>query len=241
MRYKIASLAAAAIVFGGVQMASAADMAVKAPIMRGPVAVAYNWTGCYIGIAGGANWGRSRQDNSAGTITGDFNVSGGIVGGTLGCNYQFDRTWLIGLETDFSWTNKRGSVTDLPPFSPAFSSETRERWLGTVRGRLGATFGAMNSELLYVTGGLAYARVEINVSSAAISASESKTRAGWTVGGGWEHKFSQNLSGKLEYLFVDLGNTAYFNPPPAGFADRAGGVKLTDHIVRVGLNWQFWP
>ena len=54
-------------------------------------------------------------------------------------------------------------------------------------------------------------------------------------------KFTRNLSGKIEYLYVDLGDTAYFNPPPAGFADRAGGVRLTDHIVRAGLNWQFWP
>ncbi len=50
MRYKIASLAAAAIAFGGVQVASAADMAVKAPIMRAPLVASYNWTGCYIGV-----------------------------------------------------------------------------------------------------------------------------------------------------------------------------------------------
>jgi outer membrane immunogenic protein len=100
----------------------------------------------------------------------------------------------------------------------------------------------MRSELLYVTGGFAYARADITVTGPGVSASESKTRTGWTVGAGWEHKFTQKLSGKIEYLYVDLGNTAYFDPPPSAlFADRAGGVRLTDHIVRVGLNWQFWP
>ena len=49
MRYKIASLAAAAIAFGGVQAASAADMAVKAPPMAAPI-VTYNWTGFYVGL-----------------------------------------------------------------------------------------------------------------------------------------------------------------------------------------------
>src|SRR3972149_2021826 len=94
--------------------ASAADLPAKAPIYKAPVAVAYNWTGCYLGVAGGGNWGRSRHENSAGPITDSFNLSGGIIGGTLGCNYQFDRTWLVGLETDFSWTNKRGSSVDIP-------------------------------------------------------------------------------------------------------------------------------
>jgi outer membrane immunogenic protein len=241
VRTKLAFAIAAAMGLGGVQVATAADMPVKARAIA-PVPVVYNWTGCYVGVAGGGNWGRSRHDNSAGPITDTFNLSGGIIGGELGCNYQFDRTWLIGIETDLSWTNKRGSVNDIPPFDTTFISETREKWLGTTRARLGGTFGAMNAELLYVTGGFAYARADITVTGAGVSASESKTRTGWTAGAGWEHKFTQNLSGKIEYLYVDLGNAAYFNPPPAGpFVDRAGGVRLTDHIVRVGLNWQFWP
>jgi outer membrane immunogenic protein len=243
MRSKIVSLLAVTFSLGFAQAASAADMPTKGPIARAPVAAVYNWTGCYLGVAGGGNWGRSRHDNSVGPITDTFNLSGGIIGGTLGCNYQVDPVWLVGIETDFSWTNKKGSTFDIPPGNTTFLSETSEKWLGTVRGRLGGVFGAMHSELFYLTGGLAYARADITVSPPGLaSASESKTRTGWTVGAGWEHKFTQNLSGKLEYLYVDLGNTAYFNPPPAGpFLDRAGGVRLTDHIVRVGLNWQFWP
>ncbi|HWC94809.1 MAG TPA: hypothetical protein VG475_17060, partial [Pseudolabrys sp.] len=94
MRYKIASLAAAAIVFGGVQIAPAADMAVKAP-MAAPIAV-YNWTGCYIGINGGGAWKTTRFDiaNNNAAFFGpafaagatpshyDIDMSGGIVGGT---------------------------------------------------------------------------------------------------------------------------------------------------------------
>ena len=50
MRHKIASLAAAAIMFGGVQAASAADMAVKARPVAAPI-VNYNWTGYLISAA----------------------------------------------------------------------------------------------------------------------------------------------------------------------------------------------
>ena len=225
--------------------ANAADMPVKAPAYKAPPPpVVYSWRGCYLGIAGGGNWGRSRHDNSAAPITDTFNLSGGILGGTLGCNYEIPLTtglWLAGIEADFSWTNKKGSAADIAPFNTAFASETSEKWLGTVRGRLGAVLGPMHTELLYVTSGIAYARADITVTGPTISASESKTRTGWTVGGGWEHKFTPTISGKLEYLYVDLGDTAYFNPPPAGFADRANGVRLYDHIVRAGLNWRFWP
>ncbi len=61
MRYKIASLAAAAIAFGGVQTASAADMAVKAPALAPPVL--YNWTGWYVGINGGYGWNNRTGDS----------------------------------------------------------------------------------------------------------------------------------------------------------------------------------
>ena len=70
--------------------------------------------------------------------------------------------------------------------------------------------------------------------------SETHTRAGWTVGGGVEWAFDPNWSAKLEYLFVDFGREGYYDPPPSFlFANRAGGVFLTDNIVRAGVNWRF--
>ena len=44
---------------------------------------------------------------------------------------------------------------------------------------------------------------------------------------------------KAEYLYVDFGNAAYFNPPPAGFINRTGGVPPYEHILRLGLNHTF--
>jgi hypothetical protein len=43
----------------------------------------------------------------------------------------------------------------------------------------------------------------------------------------------------VEYLYVDLGNASFFNPPPAGFFNRAGGVRLHENILRIGLNHKF--
>lgn len=237
MRSSVAWLLAAVITVSGVQMASSADLPVETPLYKAALPVVYTWTGCYVGAAGGGAWGRSSHQSSVGPVTNNYALSGGIAGGTLGCNYQVNM-WVLGLETDFSWTDAHGGGTDIPPFNPAATSKTREKWLGTVRGRVGASWG---NELLYATGGFAYANAEIIVSGLGFEASESKTRRGWTVGAGWEHRFTPNISAKLEYLYVNLGHTAYFDPPPSALYATRTAVPLYDHIVRVGLNWKFWP
>src|SRR3954469_8151669 len=69
--------------------------------------VAYNWTGFYAGIAGGWGFGSSSWKNAA-ISTGDFDVSGGLVGGTLGYNWQ-NGPAVFGVETDLSWSDIRGT------------------------------------------------------------------------------------------------------------------------------------
>jgi outer membrane immunogenic protein len=94
---------------------------------------------------------------------------------------------------------------------------------------------------LYVTGGFAAASVDLNVNASAVPGfgilSDRKTVYGWTVGAGLEYAFLNNWSLKVEYLYMDFGENSYFNPPPAGFGARS--FRLTDNIVRVGLNWRF--
>ena len=64
--------------------------------------------------------------------------------------------------------------------------------------------------------------------------SDSQTRVGWTAGAGLEKKFTRNWSGKLEYLYVDLGTKTYF-----GGTVNAPDVRFRDHIFRGGINYQF--
>jgi outer membrane immunogenic protein len=85
--------------------AFAADMAVKAP--PPPASSPFNWTGFYAGIAGGLAWGQSQffdadpTDSSVGApITKKFDVSGGILGGTAGYNWQVNN-WVAGVEGVF--------------------------------------------------------------------------------------------------------------------------------------------
>ena len=44
----------------------------------------YTWTGFYVGINGGGGWGTSKWDG-----LNSFDVSGGLIGGTVGYNWQF--------------------------------------------------------------------------------------------------------------------------------------------------------
>ena len=59
---KIVAAAAAVAAFGFVGAASAADMAVKAPIYRAPP---FSWTGCYVGLDVGYAWERDRLTETA--------------------------------------------------------------------------------------------------------------------------------------------------------------------------------
>jgi|SRR5262245_34841584 len=227
--------ATAALVFAG-SSALAADLPVRSPVYKA-APVYYGWTGCYIGVAGGGAWGRSTHDLTGGaTDTGPFNVSGALIGGTLGCNWQGGSNLVLGIEGDGSWVDKNG---DLPnPATPNFVSETREHWLATIRGRLGVTF---NRALIYGTGGFAVGGVEAlsTNTTTGVTISEDRTRTGWTVGGGIEYAFTPAWTAKVEYLYVRFSKEAYFTPPPvAGFTAR-DNVALNDHIVRVGLNYRF--
>jgi outer membrane immunogenic protein len=230
-----------ALAMGGAAMA--ADMPLKAPP---PVAV-FSWTGCYVGIEGGGAWGRSRSDSLSqvspiNQITPGFDVSGGLAGVEYGCNQQFGGNWVFGVEGDISWTNKKGSSfeTGLAGI-PTWSDQTKEKWISTSRARIG---WAWDRTLLFITGGLATASVESNVTiPAGVNAgvfTDRHTLYGWTAGAGIEYAFLNNWSLKAEYLYARFENQAYlFTGTPVGTILPRSGLNLDNHIVRVGLNWKF--
>jgi outer membrane immunogenic protein len=213
-------LASAGVLALGLVSASAADlprhrpMPAKAPVYVPPPV--WNWTGFYVGLNGGGGFGRS--DFSAPFPTGSFDTSGGLVGGTLGYNYQMDNV-VLGFEGDIDWSDIRGSAA-----CAGTNCETRNNWLGTARGRLGYAFGDF---MPYVTGGLAVGDIK---SSIAGVGDTDETKAGWTAGGGIEAHISGPWSAKLEYLYVDLGR---------GGSVLGSDSKFQTNIVRVGVNYKF--
>ena len=242
----------AAILLGATAAASAADFpATPMPTkVAMPVPVLFSWTGCYIGVAGGGNWGQSEQVAKSGpflqTITGKFDLSGGIAGGTVGCNVQTSN-FVIGIEDDFSWTNKKGSVANLLPFDPTTTASTEEKWITTLRGRFGYT--PIERFMIYGTAGVAWAGFTVSaVNPAFATVSQSQTRVGWVAGLGgewaaWSGAWG-DLTVKLEWLHAGFDGHNYFDPAVPttnGQVVVTRSVKVTDDMFRVGVNWKFNP
>ncbi len=275
------------------QLASAADLPYKAPVYAPPPQV--GWTGWYIGLNAGYNWGDSTVSSTGlatgglvpgiatglalfGTYNLDPDRDGFIGGGQIGYNWQFNN-WVTGIEADIQGLTSKGRANR--PFVgpvPGFpneqyvgiqSAQAQVSWLGTLRGRLGGLITP--SSLIYVTGGLAYGGVK---AGGAINAQEnasfvgtpfdflpsvggainSETRAGWTLGGGWEWMFAPRWSVKAEYLYYDLGtvSTDYgvstvCTPavcPNGPFqygtaAVHTSTTRLNGNIALVGVNYKF--
>jgi outer membrane immunogenic protein len=224
MKRVVLTMAGLLAVAAVMQPAAAADIPqrprvyAKAP----PVSLLFDWSGFYVGVNGGWAWSRSEYDfGGAGSTS--FNGDGWLAGGTLGANYQVGRT-VFGIEGDLAWADIHGSAG-----CAAGTCETTNKWLGTVRGRLGY---AIDRFMPYITGGAAFGKVEADVPG---TGSASDTRFGWTVGAGAEYALSQNWSVKGEYLYVDLGS---FNCGGA-CGVTPNDVSFKSHVLRAGVNYRF--
>ncbi len=201
--------------------ASAADMA--RPAYPAPAYIGgYNWTGFYAGLNGGYGFGTTDWTNTGGT-SGDFDVAGGLVGGTLGYNMQTG-VWVWGLEGDIAASWIKGSTA----IAGCVSCETSNSWLATLRGRLGYAMGGF---LPFISGGAAFGDIKMAVPGG----SESKTNAGWTAGAGVEYAFMGPWSAKIEYLYVDLGKATC----SAATCGLDTDVNFRSSIVRAGVNYRF--
>lgn len=231
------------------QMASAADLPVKAPIYKAPIAAPpYNWTGLYVGLNVGGSWGR--QDNSLVNATtgvtlqsNSDHLNGVIGGGQIGYNWQVDH-WVLGIEADFQGSGQKGDGNFFLPsavlaanFPTSIAYSDKLSWFGTVRGRIGYAFDRW---LPYLTGGWAYGHGEISgtttVGATTTSFSASQNYSGWTIGGGVEWAFANSWSAKLEYLYIDFGDGP--TVPISTTLNIVSG-RMTDNIVRVGVNYKF--
>ena len=202
------ALAALSWTLGCTPSAQAADMnyGARAPYTVNQPLNAYSWAGPYLGANLGYAWGSVHNNPTE---------PSGFVGGVqAGYNWQTG-PWVFGAEGDIQAT---GANDTFAPWK--FSNP----WFGTVRGRVGYAFSNI---MFFGTGGLAFGELR----GETFGLSESHTRAGWTVGAGTEFGLTQNLSAKIEYLYVDLANS-HFTITGASNGYRFG-------ILRAGVNYRF--
>ena len=224
--------------WSGVSMALAADLpqrpTYKAAPMLTPVPV-YNWTGIYVGLNGGYGWGSQDPLN---LITNRFDgellgFSGGVFGGTAGAQIQSGHV-VIGIEADLDWAGMKGSGTFVPSIgggaiSPAVNATTNIDWETTARARVGY---AQDNWLFYATGGFAILGTKAAFTPALgftcgtygiANCSGTNKQIGAALGAGVEYGITQNVSAKLEYLYI-----------------TAASLDVSHHSeIRAGLNYRF--
>lgn len=239
----------------------------------------YNWTGYYIGANAGVSWSRvntTPNDDLAAIL---FSLGAqppavgmgplAISGMQFGYNWQVDPKWVLGLEADLDFSEKRSAATSgaIPaPVPTSFTNTVTEKveWLSTVRGRLG--YLRAPSLLLFATGGVAFAQVDrtgtyttstsgaggsspthsfsCTTGVACFSDSSSKIDIGGAIGGGLEYALSRSWTLRGEYLYVRLAKSYVTETATTLLIpDRAPSSFNANfgaiNIARMALNYRF--
>jgi outer membrane immunogenic protein len=235
--------------------ASAADMPLTAAHLT---VLPFSWTSCYFGAPLGGGWAQKQiadpaqlvQDSFLGVgsttrVTSvDTTSSGGVIGGQIGCDYQFASTWVIGIEGAASGSTMNGSTTvGLPLGNPGDGASVTARtdFLPSVTARLGY---AVDRLLFYAKGGAAWAGDKYTVTGGfggtGFGFEGLDTRTGWIAGIGAEWAFSRNWSASLEYDHYWFGNgTVLLSDANNGFSGLVN-AKQSIQVVKAGLNFHIW-
>jgi len=205
----------------------------QAPVAYAPVTVlpVYNWGGIYVGINGGWGFGTSKW-TTPGPFSGSLSANGGVVGGTLGANFQANQ-FVFGVEGDIDYSGINNSTSNTICATAGLTGcQTGNTWLGTLRGRVGY---AWDRVLFYGTGGAVFGNMQTTFNGVGTT----NTQIGWTAGLGVEFAFADNWTAKVEYLYADLGTANVTCACGAVGGPFPVSVGLTDNLVRVGVNYKF--
>jgi outer membrane immunogenic protein len=231
----IVAALAAGLGMGGA--ASAADIYSGGGSLKdAPVYPVNTWAGFYVGTNGGEAWAAKSSPLVSGyleeEIVGDpaskLTPSGGFGGGQIGYNWQFG-SFVLGLETDIEFTNVHDKGAT---FGPGSLAKSYLNWFGSVRGKLGYSFGRT---LVYATGGFAYGGVDDEVSVFDGATKKDNTETGYTVGGGIEYSIAPAWSLTTEYQYIDLGHTTLLAVGDYSAAQLTAEHQY--HTVRMGVNY----
>ena len=96
---------------------------------------------------------------------------------------------------------------------------------------------------LSVDGSATYSSSGKFLVDAAVGGSHEALKAGWTAGAGLEAAFTDNLTARIEYLFIDLQNGVCNQGAQCGFpapgVPSNDTVKFSTSVIRFGLDYKF--
>jgi len=194
---------------------------VPAPVYVPPL---FSWTGFYVGVNGGYGWSDFR--GSGGNVF--AKPSGGLLGGTVGYNYQIGQI-VVGVEDNLDWADMTNSRT----LASGISTKSRVDAFNTAFVRGGY---AIDRALLFVEGGWSAGDIHNKLFDplTGIALSQSGWRNGWGLGGGIEYAFTNNVTARADYVYSQLQSRTDFGGTP--YAVKAG---LNVSQIRLGLNYKF--
>jgi outer membrane immunogenic protein len=242
MRRQILLASVGAIAIAGSAFAADLTRPAPPPVYVPPPPI-FTWTGIYVGGQVGYAWARDNANITSQNppfffFTADSRPQGVIGGAHLGYNLQFG-AWVVGLEgsvdgTSLDKTVFVGGVAALP----GLTVQSREDVQGSIRGRLGI---ALDRVLLYGTGGAAFSNVKNDYRLGFpifLQESITKTRTGWTVGGGLDYAITNNWSIGAEYRYSDFGR---FDDFPFGVLASVPRARhhLTENQVQFRFSYKF--
>jgi outer membrane immunogenic protein len=255
---KNSKLVIAAIAVGtmfGAGAASAADLAAR-PVPYAAPAPAFSWTGCYVGVHGGAGVFHDQGFRSGGGITadlsGDRHGVGGLAGGQIGCNYQIGML-VLGIEGEGFWSGMKITIDRFGGINGSTlleSASIRNKWDYDVAGRFGVAFdrALVYGKAGWVAGRFDWNATDVNCTVVCTTTQASATLDGLLIGLGLEYAFFNNWTTKFEYDYLGFGskNVGFRTIcVPAVFCGPSGSVPSTlsvsadKHIFKVGLNYKF--
>ncbi len=218
-----------------------ADLRVP-PMMPAPVPP-FTWTSCYAGVRAGGGWGQKDLTDTTGdvsAVTGftsaNLDINGYMVGGQIGCDYQFTANWVAGIEGAASGGNIGNSTIVAVPGDNATFKETTD-FLASVTGRVGY---AWDRWMVYGKGGVAFVtdRYHLTDDLQTYAFDGIESRIGWTAGLGVEWAVWEDWSVKLEYDYYGFGQRSVnFVDSTLSFVIGPENIKQNIQVVMLGLNF----
>jgi outer membrane immunogenic protein len=202
----------------------------------------FTWTGFYVGVNAGWGWGTNNRGSVFGLngsiFSGNERDSGFVGGGQLGYNMQFG-SFVAGVEADLQFADMGGSNGFVQQNGTWYNTGASGLdYFGTVRARLGL---AMDRALIYATGGFAYGGGDNGngcfVGAVAFDCNNDDTSTGWTLGGGVEYAVTNNVTVKVEGLYVNLDRGDDDGLFQTGVFNNRDDLEFG--VVRAGLNYKF--
>lgn len=162
----------------------------------------------------------------------------GFLGGLqAGYNWQTGN-FVLGAEGQLSFSNLTGSA-DFRTFNSTWVANTDVKMMGTIAGRVGFAF---DRTLIYGKVGLAWVSEDHWIThpiAATTYAKTNVTRTGWMLGAGVEQAIAGNWSAKVEYNYMNFGNSTVSIDGAASGAPGPVTISQNIHLVKVGVNYRF--